>query len=277
MILDSTDKPWIIAILAISILGGVLYYPYAAAASSGPSGGTWPGLIYGIAGTGMMAFAGLLGARKKVLTLRIGRLQFWMRGHIWLGLLSLPMILFHGAFSLGGPLTTALMIVLIIIVLSGIFGLILQQFIPRLMMEEVPSEVIYEQADEFVRQMIEGVEQRIEAIKPKGDAEDTGGYAVVKDFYIKQVRPYLENPKSGGPFSRAPRTRLIFNHMVKLVPIQSHPVVDQLEKAVEQRRDLATQVRLHMILHSWTLVHVPLSAALLVLTVVHVIVALRYT
>ncbi len=46
----------------------------------------------------MMLFAGLLGARKKVPLWRIGRAKVWMRGHLWLGVLSLPMILYHVGF-----------------------------------------------------------------------------------------------------------------------------------------------------------------------------------
>ena len=52
-----------------------------------------------------MIFAALLGARKRVPVWRLGRAQAWMRGHLWLGLLSLPIILFHGAFHFGGAMT----------------------------------------------------------------------------------------------------------------------------------------------------------------------------
>jgi hypothetical protein len=61
-----------------------------------------------------------------------------------------------------------------------------------------------------------------------------------------------------------------------LVPPASHHVVEELQKIVQQRRDLATQVKLHHILHAWLLVHVPLSAAVLVLALVHAVMALRY-
>ena len=138
VILDSHDKPWILTVAAITTVGGVSYLAYAAAKPAGPSGGTWPGLIYGIIGTLLMSFSGLLGARKKVPTLRIGRVHWWMRGHVWLGLLSFPMILFHAGFSMGGPLTYVLMILFMMILLSGIIGLILQQFMPRFMMDQVP-------------------------------------------------------------------------------------------------------------------------------------------
>jgi hypothetical protein len=277
VIVDSNDRPWIIASLSIAAAGGALYIPYAQSVSR-PTGGSWPGLIYGIAGTAMMAFAGLLGARKQAPTLRIGRLQMWMRGHVWLGLLSFPMILFHGGFSMGGPLTAMLMIVFTLITLSGVFGLVLQQFMPKLMMEQIPTEVIYEQADEFLRTLIESSEQRVESLKPKPTApEDKAGYEILREFYKKEILPFLVNHKHPGLLS-TDRGRIIsFDHIRKLVPPSSHAVVDDLDKFVRQRRDLAKQIKLHRILHGWLLVHVPLSAALLVLTLVHAIMALRYT
>jgi len=68
-----------------------------------------------------------------------------MRGHLWLGLLALPMILFHGGFHFGGTLTCLLMWLLIITVFSGVFGAALQHYIPRLMTTDVPLETIYDE------------------------------------------------------------------------------------------------------------------------------------
>ena len=44
----------------------------------------------------------------------------------------------------------------------------------------------------------------------------------------------------------------------------------------EERRLLREQERMHFWLHSWLLVHVPLSAALLVLGAAHVVMSLYY-
>jgi hypothetical protein len=65
-----------------------------------------------------------------------------MRGHIWLGILSVPMILFHSGFQIGGTLTTILMLLFLIVVLSGIFGLVVQQYLPTMMMNQVKMETI---------------------------------------------------------------------------------------------------------------------------------------
>ena len=118
MIIDASHKKWIIASLLITTAATASYVPYHLRALNGPTGGSWPGLIYGIAGSAMMLFAGLLSARRKVPIWRLGRAETWMRGHIWLGLLSVPMILFHAGFQIGGTLTAILLLLFLVVILS---------------------------------------------------------------------------------------------------------------------------------------------------------------
>ena len=110
MLIDASHRKWIVGCVVALAVSTAVYVPYVRGALNGPSGGSLVGLTFGIVGSILMVFAGVLGARRKVPTWQIGRATFWMRGHIWLGLLSYPLILFHGGFGLGGPLTTVLMI-----------------------------------------------------------------------------------------------------------------------------------------------------------------------
>src|ERR1039457_1581886 len=130
MRIDKTHRPWMIATLALFAFSLAIYILYAVRAPGGPRGGSALGLTFGIAGYALMIFAGLLGARKKVPVWRIGRAQTWMRGHLWLGLLSLPLILFHSGFRYGHGLTAVLMTLLIVVIASGVFGAILQHYMP---------------------------------------------------------------------------------------------------------------------------------------------------
>ena len=77
-----------------------------------------------------MMLYGLLGARKKVRIWRVGRAQTWMRGHLWLGTLSLPVIVFHAGLTFGGGLTFVLMWLFVIVVASGLLGAHLQHTMP---------------------------------------------------------------------------------------------------------------------------------------------------
>src|SRR6266851_856564 len=145
MMMDRTQRGWALASLAILAIAAAVYVLYAFESPRGPRGGSLIGLMFGVVGFAFMIFAALLGARKRVPTWRVGRAQAWMRGHLWLGLLALPMILFHGGFHFGGTLTHVLMWLLIITVFSGVFGAALQHYIPRVMTSDVPLETIYDE------------------------------------------------------------------------------------------------------------------------------------
>jgi len=143
MRIDRTHRPWAIASAGMLALSIAIYVPYALNAPQGLRGGSAIGLLFGILGFAFMLFAAALGARKRVPVWRLGRAQTWMRGHLWLGLLSLPLILLHGGFHFGGTLTRVLMWLLIITVASGLFGAALQHYLPRMMTTDVPLETIY--------------------------------------------------------------------------------------------------------------------------------------
>jgi hypothetical protein len=145
MRMDKTQRGWAFASLMILVISSVVYALYAFESPQGPRGGSLAGLAFGVIGFAFMIFAGLLGARKRVPTWRIGRAQAWMRGHLWLGFLALPMILFHGGFHFGGTLTRVLMWLLIVTVFSGVFGAALQHYVPRVMTSDVPLETIYDE------------------------------------------------------------------------------------------------------------------------------------
>jgi hypothetical protein len=164
MRMDKTQRGWAVASLGILAICTVAYVVYAYESRQGPRGGSVIGLAFGILGFGFMIFAGLLGARKRVPTWRVGRAQAWMRGHLWLGLLALPLILFHGGFRFGGTLTRVLMWLLIITVFSGVFGAALQHYIPRVMTSDVPLETIYDEIGRVRMLLREEADRAIESV-----------------------------------------------------------------------------------------------------------------
>lgn len=144
MLIDAAHKRWGLATCGVLLLATMAYVVYARSTPRGPTGGSWQGLLFGIAGSALMLYAGLLGARKKFPRWRIGSAQNWLRGHIWLGLLSVPLVLFHAGFRLGGTLEQMLWAVLAGIIFSGFVGLALQQALPRMITVRIPRETFHE-------------------------------------------------------------------------------------------------------------------------------------
>jgi len=195
MKIDRTHRTWAIAALAILAISLIVYFIYALNSPQGSRGGSLIGLLFGIIGFAFMIFAALLGARKRVPTWRLGRAQTWMRGHLWLGLLALPMILFHGGFHFGGTLTRLLMWLLIVTVASGVFGAALQHYIPRVMTGDVPLETIYDEIGHVRSLLREEADRAMEIVCgslsfPKSTLEETqraGGFTALRPIAATAV------------------------------------------------------------------------------------------
>jgi len=285
-------------------LGGVLYVPYAFLSVTGVSGGTVAGLIYASVGSAMMIFAGLLGARKRYRTWRLGRATSWMRGHLWLGFLSFPFILFHAGFRLGnGALSRILMVLFLVVFVSGIIGAALQHFMPRAITERVPMETVFDQIDHVLDQLVSEAghiaseigtaveleiarDEEAEELRDANPKAKRAGAGRVPDervsnqvaaFFASEIKPYLV-ARGTQKFLLADRVRAAtaFQQLKVLVPPSVAGKLDDLENICEEKRELERQRRLHRILHGWLLFHIPASYALILLGVVHAFMALRY-
>jgi len=286
MKIDRTHTGWLIASCAMLGAACVVYALGRPAAGAEAMGGTPIGLGFGIVGFAFMIFAGLLGARKKVPVWRLGRAQTWMRGHLWLGLLSLPIVLLHAGFHAGGPLSAALLWLLVIVVVSGVFGAALQHYMPATMTREVPLETIYDEIEHVRAQLrAEAAEEiaRAQTVAVPEDPDEEGAAAKNAEpaaplvaFYDREIKPYLEHAVGGSVLADRAQAERAFSSVRLLLPRQFHDAADNLENICEEERQLTLQARLHRWLHGWLLVHVPLSIALILLAAVHAVVALRY-
>ena len=293
MRIDHTHKSWLIASLGIFGVSMLLYVVYRVPPSGSSMGGTALGLAFGILGFAFMIFAALLGARKKVPVWRVGRAQTWMRGHLWLGLLSLPLIVLHSGFRYGHGLTAVLMTLLIIVVGSGAFGAALQHYMPQVITREVTMETIYEEIGHVRAQLLEEAGELVKqatAVTTKaaagGATDSTEDFAVavvddqstpLRNFFELELNPFLKNPGGRGhALGNEAQSRNAFIQLRTLVPPALHATLDDLENICEEERQLTLQSQLHLWLHGWLLLHVPLSLALILLGAVHAVMALRY-
>jgi hypothetical protein len=208
-------------------------------------------------------------------------------------LLSLPLIVLHSGFRYGHGLTAVLMTLLIIVVASGVFGAVLQHYMPQVMTREVTMETIYEEIGHVRAQLLEEAEELVKqattgiakvAAAGATEAAETSTVAVVeiqnaplRNFFEQDLKPFLEKPGARGQaLGNEAQSRSAFVQLRTLVPPALHATLDDLENICEEERQLTLQSRLHMWLHGWLLLHVPLSLALILLGAVHAVMALRY-
>jgi hypothetical protein len=293
MRIDSTHRPWLWFSIALIGVSTAVYLPYAHMTT--PGGGTGIGITFGIIALGFMVFAALLSLRKRFRIWRIGSARVWMKAHLWLGLLAFPMVLFHAAFHARGLLAFVLMTLTIVVVFSGVYGAYLQHTLPTRMFREVPYETIYDQIPVIREQLVAEARQHAtnvtQMLAPARGAGATVTMTLVEipeygsevaafdNFFESKIEPYLKAERKQALKLELRHRRDAerdFEDYRKLFPAAAWPPITALEDICSEKRQLDHQIRLHHWLHGWLLIHLPISAALLLLAFIHAFVALRY-
>ena len=265
------------------------------------------GIIYGLLAFGIFLFASLLGARKKKPLWKIGHPRVWLRAHIWLTIFSIPLILFHCGFKSGSSMTTLLVIVYGVVMVSGFFGLALQQFMPSLMRKTLDQEVVFEQIPYIRTLLLESARKLRETLAkevkpaptptpatPAAEASAAGATAaavvspptstapeldlqILIDFFDHDVLPYLAARNGAKMALGRQQASDDYFRLIKLgVPASYANSIDELQGWCDDRRRMDLQSVMHHWLHGWLLIHVPISILLLLLTVWHIVTALRF-
>ncbi|MGL4551480.1 MAG: hypothetical protein ACRC33_09860 [Gemmataceae bacterium] len=270
MLIDRTHRWWSVATLAVALAALGLHLWLR------PSGGgTAAGLWYGVAGSALMVFAGLLSAHRRLPVRRwVGKRQTWLRGHIWLGLLSVVFIGCHANWRLGGPLEIALWAVFALTVVSGLIGLGLQIVLPRVLTNRVDAEAPYDQIPHLCDRMRQdadaAVAPALPGVEPPARAELEALHAVARRFLGRAYEP-------SSPLAQPLRAEALFDR-VRAVPGMeaAAAAVDRLEVLCDERRQLGDQAWVQAWLHCWLFAHVPVSLALLVLGVAHAVLSVYW-
>ena len=152
-----------------------IYFLRSSAAGEWLGGGTGIGLVCGIAAGSVIVFEMLLWPRKLLRRLRLIPAKYWLAAHIWFGIASLPLAIVHSGFHLGGWLPATFMVLFVLTILSGLYGLAVQNFLPKWMLRNLPAETIYSQIDYVSEQTVEDARQLLisacgRSISEKDDA-----------------------------------------------------------------------------------------------------------
>jgi hypothetical protein len=273
------QKGWAIFFVAASAVSIGLRWWLGRGALERLTGGTRVGLLYGIAGAVLIIFAVLLaGLRYVPKWWWIGSRKSWLKGHIWLGSLSGVLVYCHtGGLHWGGSIEWMLSLTFALTLLTGVFGLVLQQVLPGRLTARVPTEVPYEQIPHVCRQMTSEADSLVHTAQSKPQLPSRTREQL-NLFYDSVLRPFLLAGYS--KIISATEHGSVEN---LFVTIQSLPGADlvqnelaKLQALARERLNLAEQERIQWWLHSWLYVHIPLSAAAVILLAAHAVIALRY-
>jgi hypothetical protein len=100
---------------------------------SPPNGGTWLGYTLGGIGAALILWLTALGVRKRSYSSSLGTLRGWTSAHVYLGLALIVVATLHTGFQFGWNLHTLCYALMLIVIGSGIFGMVVYLRYPQLM------------------------------------------------------------------------------------------------------------------------------------------------
>lgn len=264
---------WIsVALLALLVASYVAY-----ARSGGEThGGTAWGIGYGIAASAMVLLLMAFGWRKRAYRSKVGTLEGWLQAHVHLGVLVLALVLFHTGFRFEDRVAVAAFVAMGLVALSGVVGAAFYTVYPRLL-TDVQSDLAPAEVSERLNRLTASM-----ARLASGRSRAFEG--VYRDVVVRSLprglagwRLLLGRLPGGGRRGFEPEgwTRLLAQ-----VPPEEHETLRRLLMLARQHRELhlrlAYQERYKNLLDVWLWVHVPLSLALLILIVAHVVAAFYF-
>jgi hypothetical protein len=233
------------------------------------------GLSYGTAAAILMVGAALLALRRRMtrfaLACGLGNARVWLQFHLYGGALFMLLTFMHSGFHQPqGILTWWLWLLSIYVTASGIIGVLLQKWIPKILTSGLAIEVVYERIPELIREISE-----------KANALAQTCTEPIKDFYKNNVALALAAPQprliycldiTGGIQSRLRR----FEYVRRLLASDEKEKLNKLEAFYKTKLEIDAHYTLQRLLRWWLFTHVPVSLVLLILLGLHLFAVLYY-
>jgi hypothetical protein len=288
---------WISLVLLVgSIAAYVIHDPVGP-----PNGGTWLGYTLGTIGALLIFWLMLFGIRKRTYNNRVGSLRGWLSAHVYLGTTLIVVALLHTGFQFGWNLHTLAFTLMIVVILSGFFGVFAYLRYPTLMTQNRASatrnamlEEIAE-LDQNALALADGIDPKIHAVVLRSMERTKLGGGVMNllrardasDQALAQVRAALEKREASSKGESDTGKMQSMSTMYAMVDFLAGKATDKQAEALRKLIDLlsrkkslasrvARDIQYQSMMEIWLYVHVPLSFALLGALLAHIVAVFFY-
>ncbi len=262
---------WISAATAVGLVLHYISYQSRTVAY----GGSIEGLLYGVAGTGLIAVLMYLGIRKRSYSSSTGTLQGWVSAHVYLGLLTLLLIPMHAGFRFGWDVHTLAFVLLAVVVLSGVLGLFLYRSIPSRLTKYEAGQ----QADKIDPEIARLLADMRALMKDKSDALVQIYKAELAASQSRAAKGWSLLLKGLGGDLLAARSADLAKK-VSTIPSSDQATFQILSQLLLKKTQLEVnlqhQMRLRNALQAWLYIHVPVSIAMVFAVGVHLVAVFLY-
>ena len=276
--------------LVLSLLSILAYWQHQPIGIA--NGGTWLGYTLGTIGAVLILWLMLLGVRKRSYRSNLGTVQGWTSAHIYLGTALLVIATLHSGIQFGWNVHTFAYFLMVLVIVSGFFGLYCYLHFPNLMSKNRAGESL-----NGLLEQLEKIDQRCLREAGSGDLHSLVNSAIegcrIGGSWWQQISAKDRSTLSvawdltpAGSENHRPNTeqRLIIgtlaDRLASLTGGAEAGVLQGLLASFAAKQVLLQRVRrdvqIRAYLKIWLYIHVPLSFALLAALISHVIVVFYY-
>ena len=281
---------WVaIALCVISIALYVWHDPGIA-----PNGGTWLGYTLGTIAALLIVLLLLFGIRKRSYSTTLGSTRGWLSAHVYLGTALILITLLHCGFQFGWNLHTFTLVIMLVVIFSGFFGVYAYLRYPTLMTrnrESATRDAMLEEIGEIDQNALalaDGIAPEIHGVVLRSIENTRLGGGVWtqlrardgSDLAISKVRAAIA--ASSTQTGKAPAPLKAGQTIVAMVDFLAGQADDKKTEALRKlidmlsrKKSLATRVardiQYQAVMEIWLYIHVPLSVTLLAALIGHIV------
>ena len=237
------------------------------------NGGSWYGYTLGTIGALLILWLTLLGVRKRAMTPGRWSLKAWTSAHVYLGLSLIVIATLHTGFQLGWNVHTLAWSLMMLVILSGAFGIYVYATLPKAMSANRFDEdgastetVMIEQTRQFDRQ-----------IHDAAQALDPEAAAIVDTSLLENVFAgnFWQRVRNSYPKCRTRAALAELRRLRNFRPRLDDDPFERVETLLTKKDALLARLRRHLQLktwlQAWLYIHVPATFALIAALSAHII------
>jgi len=262
-----------------------------------PNGGSWLGYTLGTIGALLILWLLWFGIRKRSYKSRVGTLRGWLSAHIYLGTSLILIAFLHSGFQVGWNVHTLALVLMLIVIFSGFFGVYAYMRFPTAMTKNRDSATRQSLLDEIAELdsqalvLADAVDPSVHgSVLRSIERTEIGGSFMTllrpsqeTDNALDQVRSFMEQRdkvEKPGPKKDMSTMFAMVDFLAAGTTDTKSEALRKLLDTLAQKRSLTDRItrdlQVQALMEVWLYIHVPLSIALLAALTAHVIAVFFY-
>jgi hypothetical protein len=255
-----------------------------------PNGGTALGYTLGTIGALMIVWFTFFGVRKRRYASTLGTVQGWLSAHVYLGIALIIIVLLHTGFQFGYNVHTLAFALMILVVASGLYGVIIYVRYPERLSENRDganrSELFdqLEDIDRRSRRIAEDLPQEYKELVSSGISRTLLGGSVWARLRGRDQSQVVLKRGNGSQVVPNAGQEAALDWLAEQQSRSGDPEdaarIGELSALIRNKRrllrKLTEDMRLQATIDVWLYAHVPLTVGLIAALLVHITTVFMY-